>query len=116
MLKIINTIIALVVLSSISHSQEIECQNGRCDVVRKVASVAVAPVITGLQIAKYYPQNYLWSSDNPQTKQTKQTKHRQTVTNEEAVYDVALIPKRTAKLERRAISGACVFFSRLKCR
>jgi len=110
MLKIINTLIALVVLSTISYSQEIECQNGRCDVVKKVASVAVAPVVTGLQIAKYYPQNYLWSSDNPQTK------HRQTVTNEEAVYDVALIPKRTAKLERRAISGACVFFSRLKCR
>lgn len=113
MLKIINTLIALVVLSTISYSQEIECQNGRCDVVKKVASVAVAPVVTGLQIAKYYPQNYLWSSDNPQTKQTK---HRQTVTNEEAVYDVALIPKRTAKLERRAISGACVFFLRLKCR
>jgi hypothetical protein len=50
MLKIINTLIALVVLSTISYSQEIECQNGRCDVVRKVASVAVAPVVTGLQI------------------------------------------------------------------
>ena len=41
MLKIINTLIALVVLSTLSYSQEIECQNGRCDVVRKVASVAV---------------------------------------------------------------------------
>jgi hypothetical protein len=104
MLKIINTLIALVVLSTISYSQEIECQNGRCDVVRKVASVAVAPVVTGLQIAKYDPQNYLWSSDNPQTK------HRQIVTNEEATYDVALSPKRTAKLERCAVSRACVRF------
>jgi hypothetical protein len=52
MLKIINTLIALVVLSTISYSQEIECQNGRCDVVRKVASVAVAPVVAGLQIVR----------------------------------------------------------------
>jgi hypothetical protein len=116
MIKIINVLVGFLILSSLSYSQEVVCQNGRCDVVKKVASVAVSPVVTGLQIAKYYPQNYLWSSDNPQTKQTKQTKHRQTVTNEEAVYDVALIPKRTAKLERRAISGACGFFSRLKCR
>ena len=113
MIKIINVLVGFLILSSLSYSQEVVCQNGRCDVVKKVASVAVSPVVTGLQIAKYYPQNYLWSSDNPQTKQTK---HRQTVTNEEAVYDVALIPKRTAKLERRAISGACVFFSRLKYR
>ena len=41
MLKIINTLIALVVLSTLGYSQEVECQNGRCDVVRKVASVAV---------------------------------------------------------------------------
>jgi hypothetical protein len=76
MIKFINVLVGFLVLSSLAYSQEIECQNGRCDVVRKVASVAVAPVVTGLQIAKYYPQNYLWSSDNPQTKQTK---HRQTV-------------------------------------
>jgi hypothetical protein len=103
MLKIINTLIALVVLSTLGYSQEVECQNGRCDVVKKVASVAVAPVVTGLQIAKYAPQNYLWSSDNPQTKR------RQIVTNEEATY-VALSPKRTAKLERCAVSRACVRF------
>ena len=41
MLKIINTLIALVVLSTLGYSQEVECQNGRCDVVRKVASASV---------------------------------------------------------------------------
>jgi hypothetical protein len=97
MLKIINTLIALVVLSTISYSQEIECQNGRCDVVRKVASVAVAPVVTGLQIAKYAPQIILWSSDNPQTKQTKQTEQT----------------KQTKQTKHR--QTVC-FFSRLKCR
>jgi hypothetical protein len=57
MLKIINTLIALVVLSAISYSQEIECQNGRCDVVRKVASVAVAPVVVAANVVEATAEN-----------------------------------------------------------
>ena len=94
MLKIINTLIALVVLSTLGYSQEVECQNGRCDVVRKVASVAMAPVVTFdtllrsefinfgkttgrictcesslvVQIAKEAPQNCLRNSGTPQTR------------------------------------------------
>jgi hypothetical protein len=57
MMKIINTLIALVVLSTISYSQEIECQNGRCDVVRKVASVAVAPVVFAANVVEATADN-----------------------------------------------------------
>ena len=57
MLKIINTLIALVVLSTISYSQEIECQNGRCDVVKKVASVAVAPVVVAANVVEVTAEN-----------------------------------------------------------
>ena len=57
MLKIINTLIALVVLSTISYSQEIECQNGRCDVVKKVASVAVAPVVVAANVVEATAEN-----------------------------------------------------------
>ena len=49
MLKIINTLIALVVLSTLGYSQEVECQNGRCDVVRKVAS---APVVVAASVVE----------------------------------------------------------------
>jgi hypothetical protein len=52
MIKFINVLVGFLVLSSLAYTQEIECQNGRCDVVRKVASVAVAPVVTGLQIVR----------------------------------------------------------------
>ena len=52
MIKFINVLVGFLVLSSVAYSQEIECQNGRCDVVRKVASVAVAPVVAGLQIVR----------------------------------------------------------------
>ena len=65
MLKIINTLIALAVLSTLGYSQEVECQNGRCDVVRKAASVAMAPVVTVVQIAKEAPQNCLRNSGTP---------------------------------------------------
>lgn len=57
MLKIINTLIALVVLTSLGHSQEVECQNGRCDVVRKVASVAVAPVVVTANVVEATAEN-----------------------------------------------------------
>ena len=57
MLKIINTLIALVVLSTLSYSQEVECQNGRCDVVRKVASVAVAPVVVTANVVEATAEN-----------------------------------------------------------
>ena len=57
MLKIINTFIALVVLSTLGYSQEIECQNGRCDVVRKVASVAVAPVVVTANVVEATAEN-----------------------------------------------------------
>jgi hypothetical protein len=52
MIKFINVLVGFLVLSSLAYSQEVECQNGRCDVVKKVASVAVAPVVTGLQIVR----------------------------------------------------------------
>lgn len=52
MIKFINVLVGFLVLSSLAYTQEIECQNGRCDVVRKVASVAVAPVVAGLQIVR----------------------------------------------------------------
>jgi hypothetical protein len=54
MLKIINTLIALVVLSTLSYSQEVECQNGRCDVVRKVA---VAPVVVAANVVDAMAEN-----------------------------------------------------------
>ena len=54
MLKIINTFIALVVLSTLGYSQEVECQNGRCDVVRKVASV---PVVVAANIVEATAEN-----------------------------------------------------------
>ena len=54
MLKIINTFIALVVLSTLGYSQEVECQNGRCDVVRKVASV---PVVVAANIVVATTEN-----------------------------------------------------------
>ena len=57
MLKIINTLIALVVLSTLGYSQEVECQNGRCDVVRKVASVAVAPVVVAANVVEATAEN-----------------------------------------------------------
>ena len=57
MLKIINTLIALVVLSTLGYSQEVECQNGRCDVVRKVASVAVAPVVVTANVVEATAEN-----------------------------------------------------------
>jgi hypothetical protein len=57
MLKIINTLIALVVLGTLSYSQEVECQNGRCDVVRKVASVAVAPVVVAANVVEATTEN-----------------------------------------------------------
>ena len=57
MLKLINTFIALVVLSTLGYSQEIECQNGRCDVVRKVASVAVAPVVVAANVVEVTAEN-----------------------------------------------------------
>lgn len=57
MLKIINTLIAVIVLSAIGYSQEIECQNGRCDVVRKVASVAVAPVVVAANVVEATTEN-----------------------------------------------------------
>jgi hypothetical protein len=57
MLKIINTLIALVVLSTLSYSQEVECQNGRCDVVRKVASVAMAPVVVAANVVEATAEN-----------------------------------------------------------
>jgi len=57
MVKIINTLISLVVLSSLGYSQEVECQNGRCDVVRKVASVAVAPVVVASNVFEATAEN-----------------------------------------------------------
>jgi hypothetical protein len=57
MLKIINTLIVLIVLSTIGYSQEIECQNGRCDVVRKVATVAVAPVVVAANVVEATAEN-----------------------------------------------------------
>jgi hypothetical protein len=57
MLKIVNTLIALVVLSTLGYAQEVECQNGRCDVVRKVASVAVAPVLVAANVVEATAEN-----------------------------------------------------------
>lgn len=42
MLKIVNALVGLVVLSTLAHSQEIVCQNGRCDVIKAVAK---APLV-----------------------------------------------------------------------
>ena len=54
MLKIINTLSALVVLSTLGYTQEVECQNGRCDVVRKVA---MAPVVVAANVVEATAEN-----------------------------------------------------------
>ena len=68
MLRIVNAIIALVILSTLAQSQEIECQNGRCDIIRKAASVAVAPVIAVSNIVRNEPQIVLQRASEPQMK------------------------------------------------
>jgi hypothetical protein len=66
MLRIVNTVIAFVVLSSLAHSQEIQCQNGRCDVVKKAASVAVKPVVAVSQVVRNESQTILHRASEPQ--------------------------------------------------
>ena len=68
MLKFINTIIGLIVLSTLAQSQEVVCQNGRCDIVRKAASVAVVPVIAVSNIIRNEPQIVLHRASEPQMK------------------------------------------------
>jgi hypothetical protein len=66
MIKLINVLVGFLVLSSLAHSQEIVCQNGRCDVVKKVASVAVAPVVAVSQVVRNESQTILHRASKPQ--------------------------------------------------
>jgi hypothetical protein len=52
MLKVINAIVATLFLCSHCHSQEVECQNGRCDVIRKAAAVVASPVVVASQVVE----------------------------------------------------------------
>ena len=70
-MKIINTLIALVVLSTLGYSQEVECQNGRCDVVRKVASVAVAPVVVAANFVEATADNVKTVACKAKAKRTR---------------------------------------------
>jgi hypothetical protein len=71
MMKIINTLISLVVLSSLGYSQEVECQNGRCDVVRKVASVAVVPVVFAANVVEATAENVKTVACKTKAKRTR---------------------------------------------
>jgi membrane protein involved in colicin uptake len=65
MIKFINVLVGFLVLSSLAHSQEIQCQNGRCDVVKKVASVAVAPVVAVSQVVRNESQAVFCRATEP---------------------------------------------------
>jgi hypothetical protein len=71
MMKIINTLISLVVLSTISYSQEVECQNGRCDVVRKVASTAMVPVVFAANVVEATAENVKTVACKTKAKRTR---------------------------------------------
>lgn len=70
-MKLINTLIALVVLSTLGYSQEVECQNGRCDVVRKVAAVAVAPVVVAATVVEATAENVKTVACKAKAKRTR---------------------------------------------
>lgn len=71
MRRLINTLISLVVLSTIGYSQEVECQNGRCDVVRKVASVALAPVVVAANVVEATAESVKTVACNSKAKRTR---------------------------------------------
>jgi hypothetical protein len=66
MIKAINVLVGFLVLSSLAYSQEVVCQNGRCDVVKKVASVAVAPVVAVSQVVRNESKSILHRASEPQ--------------------------------------------------
>jgi hypothetical protein len=58
MLKVINAIVATLVLCSLCIGQEVECQNGRCDVIRKAAAVVATPVVVASQVVESTREAY----------------------------------------------------------
>ncbi len=52
MLRIVNTVIALLIIGTLAQAEEIECQNGRCDVIKAVAKAPVVVAEKAIEAVK----------------------------------------------------------------